>query len=66
LRKNLGFALVLSLSIVSNGGTMAQTQAPEQKIRNLLDDSKAAYVSLGEADFRGLGRVSTCWTAEDR
>ena len=55
MRKNLGFALVLLLSIVSNGGTMAQTQAPEQKIWNLLDDSKAAYVSLGEAEFRGLG-----------
>jgi hypothetical protein len=32
---------------------MAQT--PEQKIWTLLDDSKAAYVSLGEAEFRALG-----------
>jgi hypothetical protein len=55
MRKNPGFALVLLLAIVSNGGTMAQTQPPEQKIWNLLDDSKAAYVSLGEAEFRGLG-----------
>ena len=55
MRKNPGFALILLLAIVSNGGTMAQTHPPEQKIWNLLDDSKAAYVSLGEAEFRALG-----------
>jgi hypothetical protein len=53
MRKNTGSALVLLLAIVANGGTMAQT--PEQKIWTLLDDSKAAYVSLGEAEFRALG-----------
>src|SRR5947207_12571235 len=53
MRKNRGFVLALLLTIVANGGTMAQT--PEQKIWKLLDDSKAAYVSLGEAEFRGLG-----------
>src|SRR5215470_7553748 len=55
MRKNLGFALALLLAIVSNGGTMAQTQTLEQKIWTLLDDSEAAYVSLGEAEFRALG-----------
>jgi hypothetical protein len=34
---------------------MAQPQTLEQKIWTLLDDSKAAYVSLGEAEFRALG-----------
>ena len=55
MRRNLGFPLVLLLAIVSTGGTMAQTQTPEQKIWTLLDDSEAAYVSLGEAEFRALG-----------
>src|SRR5215471_11015125 len=55
MRKNLGPALALPLAIVLNGGTMAQTQSLEQKIWTLLDDSKAAYVSLGEAEFRALG-----------
>jgi hypothetical protein len=55
MRKNLGSALALLLPIVANGGTMAQTQTLEQKIWTLLDDSKAAYVSLGEAEFRALG-----------
>ena len=53
MRKNLGFALAFLLAIVSNGGTLAQT--PEEKIWILLDDSEAAYASLGEAEFRGLG-----------
>ena len=34
---------------------MAQTQPVEQKIWSLLDNSKAAFVSLGEADFRAGG-----------
>ena len=55
MRKNLGSALVLLLGIISNGGTMAQAQTPEQKIWTLLDDPEAAYVSLGEAEFRALG-----------
>src|SRR5258708_39263355 len=55
MKKNLGFALALLLAIVSNGGTLAQTQTPEEKIWTLLDDSEAAYVSLGEAEFRALG-----------
>src|SRR5262244_2244638 len=55
MRKNLGFALALLVAMVSNGGTMAQTQTLEQKIWTLLDDSEATYVSLGEAEFRALG-----------
>ncbi len=55
MRKNFGFALAFLLAIVSNGATLAQTQPPEEKIWILLDDSEAAYVSLGEAEFRGLG-----------
>src|SRR5215469_11857863 len=55
MRKDLGFALALFLALVSNSGTLAQMQPPEQKIWTLLDDSKAAYVSLGEAEFRALG-----------
>src|SRR5215475_2539576 len=55
MRKSLGFALAVSLAIVSNGGTMAQTQTLEHKIWTLLYDSEATYVSLGEAEFRALG-----------
>jgi hypothetical protein len=55
MRKNFGFALAFLLAIVSNGATLAQTQPPEEKIWILLDDSEAAYASLGEAEFRGLG-----------
>src|SRR5258707_12029577 len=55
MRKNFGALLGLLLAIVPNGGTMAQTQTLEQKIWTLLDDSEAAYVSLGEAEFRALG-----------
>src|SRR5437763_16472905 len=55
MRKNLGSALALVLALVSTGGSMAQTPNLEQKIWTLLDDSKAAYVSLGEAEFRALG-----------
>jgi hypothetical protein len=53
MRNGLGFALGLVVAIVANGGIMAQT--PESKIWNLLDDPKAPYVSLGEAEFRALG-----------
>ena len=55
MKKNLASALVLILAIVANGGIVAQAQTLEQKIWTLLDDSKAAYVSLGEAEFRSLG-----------
>src|SRR5260370_15341561 len=55
MTKNLGFALALLTAIVSNGGTLAQMQTLEQKIWTLLDDSNAAYVSLGEAEFWALG-----------
>jgi hypothetical protein len=34
---------------------LRETQTLEQKIWTLLDDSEAAYVSLGEAEFRALG-----------
>ena len=55
MRKNLGSALALVLALVSTGGSMAQTPNLEQKIWTLLDNSKAPYVSLGEAEFRALG-----------
>jgi hypothetical protein len=55
MRKNLGFALVLLPAIVVSGDTIAQTPTVEQKIWTLLDDPKAAFVSLGEAEFRSLG-----------
>src|SRR6202521_5280373 len=55
MRKNFGALLALLLAIVPNGGAIAQTQPLEQNIWTLLDDSKAAYVSLGEAEFRALG-----------
>jgi hypothetical protein len=46
MRKSLTSALAISVAIVWNGGVTAQAQSPEQKIWTLLDDSKAAYVSL--------------------
>jgi hypothetical protein len=55
MTKILGTVIVLLLLIVSNGGMSAETQTPERKIWTLLDDPKAAYVSLGEAEFRSLG-----------
>src|SRR5258707_13916431 len=55
MRKNFGFALTLLMAIVSNGGTLAQTQTLEHKIWTLLDDSESPYVSLGEVEFRALG-----------
>jgi hypothetical protein len=55
MRKGFGSTLALLLAIVSIGSTMAQTQTLEQNIWTLLDDSKATYVSLGEAEFRALG-----------
>jgi hypothetical protein len=33
---------------------MAEMHSPQQKLRSLLDDSKATYVSLGESDFRAM------------
>src|SRR3979490_3173073 len=55
MRKSFGAVLAFFLAFVPIGGTMAQTQALEQKIWTLLDDSKAPYVSLAESDFRALG-----------
>ncbi len=55
MKTNLGSVLALLLAIVSCGAAAAETQTLEQKIWALLDDSKAAYVSLGEAEFRALG-----------
>src|SRR5258706_9103424 len=52
--KSFGAALAL-LAIIPLGGAMAQTENLEKKIWSLLDDSKATYVSLPEADFRALG-----------
>ena len=47
-------ALVLS-AVIPMGVAMAQSENLEKKIWTLLDDSKAAYVSLPESDFRALG-----------
>jgi hypothetical protein len=55
MKQNLGSVLALSLVIVSCAAAAAQTQAREEKIWSLLDDPTAAYVSLGEAEFRALG-----------
>jgi hypothetical protein len=49
--------VALSLSVAS-----AAAQNTEQKIRSLLDDSRAVFVSLPEADFRAAGQG---WTLPD-
>src|SRR5437764_12106232 len=43
------------LFVLSIGFAMAQNASIEQKIWALLDNAKAVYVSLGEADFRAGG-----------
>src|SRR5262249_53920329 len=55
MKTNPGSALALLLAIVCYGAAAAEAQTLEQKIWTLLDDSKAAYVSFGEAEFRALG-----------
>src|SRR5437764_1965918 len=55
MRKSFGAVTALFVAFIPFGGIMAQTQALEQKIWTLLDDSKAPYVSLAEADFRAGG-----------
>jgi hypothetical protein len=55
MKKHFGSAPALLLAIALCGGAAAETQPLEQKIWSLLDNSKAAYVSLGEAEFRALG-----------
>ena len=61
----LAFCLILLSSPAARGtGTPSETPAPkaadlqngiEEKIWNLLDNDKAVYVTLPEADFRALG-----------
>lgn len=47
--------LAMCVLLFSPGPTMAQNASAEQKIWTLLDNPKAAFVSLGEADFRAAG-----------
>ena len=53
--KGFGAVLALFAAILPGGFILAQSQGLEQKIWTLLDDGKAAYVSLAESDLRALG-----------
>src|SRR5437016_14508411 len=53
--KGFGAVLALFAAILPAGFVLAQSQGLEQKIWTLLDDGKAAYVSLAESDLRALG-----------
>src|SRR5437870_12711967 len=53
--KGFGAVLALFAAILLGGFILAQSQGLEQKIWTLLDDGKAAYVSLAESDLRALG-----------
>src|SRR3989442_12075961 len=55
MKKGFGAVLALFAAILPAGFILAQSQALEQKIWSLLDDAKAAYVSLAESDLRALG-----------
>jgi len=57
MNKAFGVVLIFAAILIPIGLTMAQTQPQnlEQKIWALLDNAKAVYVSLGEADFRAGG-----------
>jgi hypothetical protein len=57
MKNTFGVGLILLAILIPIGFPMAQTQSQnlEQKIWSLLDDAKAVYVSLGEADFRAGG-----------
>lgn len=55
MKKSFGAALALFVATAPVGFALAQAQGLEQKIWTLLDDSKPAYVSLAESDFRALG-----------
>src|SRR5437764_15331825 len=55
MKKGFGAVLALSAAILTAGFILAQSQGLEQKIWTLLEDGKAAYVSLTESDLRDLG-----------
>src|SRR6266852_9556323 len=55
MKKGFGAVLALFAAILPAGFILAQSQGLEQKIWTLLDDGKAAYVSLAESDLRPLG-----------
>src|SRR2546421_11628841 len=55
MKKGFGAVLALFAAILPAGFILAQSQGLEQKIWTLLDDGKAAYVSLAESDLRALG-----------
>src|SRR5256714_742171 len=55
MKKGFGAVLALFSAILPAGFILAQSQGLEQKIWTLLDDGKAAYVSLTESDLRDLG-----------
>src|SRR6266513_3432886 len=55
MNKGLGAVRALLAAILPAGFILAQSQGLEQKIWTLLDDAKAAYVSLAESDLRGAG-----------
>src|SRR5438034_1078441 len=55
MKKGFGAALALFTAILPAGFILAQSQGVEQKIWTLLDDGKAAYVSLAESDLRAVG-----------
>src|SRR2546427_9247382 len=55
MKKGFDAGLALFAAILPAGFILAQSQGLEQKIWTLLDNAKAAYVSLAESDLRALG-----------
>src|SRR5437870_8247465 len=55
MKKGFDAGLALFAAILPSGFILAQSQGLEQKIWTLLDNAKAAYVSLAESDLRALG-----------
>ncbi len=55
----LRITLALILTWLAMGFAMAQSDSDDRKIWPLLNNGKAVYVSLSEADFRSLGESLT-------
>src|SRR5438876_9942063 len=55
MKKGFDAGHALFAAILPAGFVLAQSQGPEQKSWTLLDDGKAADVSLAESDWRALG-----------
>src|SRR5881396_3059516 len=55
MKKGFDAGLALFTAILPAGFILAQSKGLEQKIWTLLDDGKAAYVSLAVSDLRALG-----------